>query len=106
LQLTREFRRENLDTPSDPWLRDVMQTKNTVLYAARGTREQYLRRRMTVHLMETQDSSQQTTSNIEQVDAQVLDMMDVDMQSDNIESAQKNVIQQFCACIRLTDSRV
>jgi hypothetical protein len=69
-----------------------MQTKNTVLYAAHGTREQYLRQCMTVHLIKTQDSSQQTTSNIEQVDAQVLDMMDVDMQSDNIESAQKNVI--------------
>ena len=80
-----------------------MQTKNTVLYATRGTREQYLRWHMMVHLIEPQDSSQQTTSNIEEVDVQ---MMDVDIQGDNIELAQTNVIQQFCAWSRLTESCV
>ena len=78
-----------------------MQTKNTVLYAARGTREQYLWQRMMVHLIKPRDSSQQTTSNIEEVDIQ---MMDVDIQGDNIESAQTNVIQQFCAWSHLTES--
>jgi hypothetical protein len=86
LQLTREFREENLDTPSDPWLRDVMQTKNTILYAAQGTRNQYIRRCMTENLTETaQKDFRQLASTADGSDTQGLNKMDVGIQSGDVD---------------------
>jgi hypothetical protein len=95
-----EFREENLDDPFDPWKQDLMQTKNTVLFAARGTREQYLRRRV-LHDVTEYHMEAIYHHNVDDVDTPALETrdviaLDVDIQDDNVSA--ELIVSQRCCC--------